>query len=149
MEATTPEAPARKTWDHGPGAIVKIGHGGWSIHYRTLPDSHVSGSTLSGYGPDWRGRLAELEPGALVVDLTTISWDRLCKLSISGPMLDPDCPPGEIRGLSAPRPIDRGAPFYGARSLDSLSPEDYADLAREWGAQVFPAAEADALPEAA
>jgi hypothetical protein len=137
-------ATPKSNWDHGPGAIVKVGHGGWSIHYRSLPDSHVSNSTLSGYGDDWRTRIDELEPGALVVDLTAIPWSTLYDLSIRGPMMGADVPVGEIRSLGGTRPVDRSQRFYGAGSFDFLSAADYADLAREHGAEVYPAAEARA-----
>jgi hypothetical protein len=139
MQTITTEAPSTAQ-DHGTGAIVKIGHGGWSIHYRSLPGSNVSNSTLSGYGDNWRGHLAELEPGALVVDLTAIPWEQLARLALSGPIVNVDVPAGTISpAFGAPRPVDRSARFWGAGSFDYMAAEDYAELAREHGADVYPA----------
>lgn len=124
------------TMDKGKGAVVHIGHGGWSIHYRKVGNST---STLSHYGSTWIDHVDELEDGAYVVD--TREMPDLVTWAISGPMLNVEVKRGEIWSFSATREIDRSARFYGARSLDYISVEDWVDLAREMGALVYDARE--------
>jgi hypothetical protein len=122
-------------------AHLSIGFGGWTMH---SADGNVR---LSHYGSTWREHRSTMLPGIVGVDLTPcedpgypgcrVPSAELVELSIRGPMVNPAVPVGTIRGFGSERPFDPSLPNGGARSLDYVSPTDYAPLAAAIGARVF------------
>ena len=128
-------------------AFLSIGFGGWSMKgLRQVTESGSTTSNLSHYGDTWKTHLSDLAPDSIAVDLTrceSADWpgnpsEALVKLSIAGPMADPNVPEGMRRTLNGDQPyeITDDRP-YGAGSLDYINPRDYARLAAAIGARVF------------
>lgn len=128
------------------GQWLSIGHGGWTIQFPTVRTSPTSTtrSRLSHYGETWREHLHELSPDAVGTDCTVIPDEDLVRLSVSGPMGDPEVPAGMVRQMFGPDVpwIDRSAgdrdPRFGnAGSLDYVAMDVYLLIFRRFGGRVF------------
>lgn len=94
------------------GGLLTIGRGGYTLHF-------ARNSKLSGYGPDSSGTVAACKlAGVPWVDTRTIPDDRIGEFAVSGPI------------------VKVGIETEGYGSLDYISPPDYIEFARSYGATV-------------
>lgn len=66
-----------------PGGHLKIGRGGFSLHYL---NAYGGQSSLSGYDCD-TVKLQAIDAGLPVIDSRCVDFDKVTRLAISGPMI--------------------------------------------------------------
>ncbi|MGA2162922.1 MAG: hypothetical protein ABSH36_00455 [Solirubrobacteraceae bacterium] len=145
-----PELPAprarsdsRERWPQSPW--LHIARFGWTIHFPAQRTPYrFGGATLSHYGESWRGHLHELTADAIGTDARTVADEDIVRLSVSGPLGNPELPAGRIMRINAApepwrdTPTDGHDPRFGnAGALDYVALDVYVTILRRFGGRVF------------
>jgi hypothetical protein len=134
--------------------LLSFGLGGHSEHYCSRKEGTLSygPSTLSGYADDWEPRADVDYARCVVIDTRqAVATPEGYKWVFTGPLCSPDLSDSEVNLCPEPSPLFAGAvgglylallAIHGSqnqnelRSLDSVSPERYAEGWRKHGARI-------------